>query len=275
MSPKFLHTLVLSKVDLRWSEKFKAWYSVGKIGLVSVGKKDINAQIDGYIEIKKETTGDAVEMYLEAEPQTWYHIRYSNNVLLTKAQHGSYDEIIGFKAKGDYNTATQYGFYLGDEQEKDLFVRHFRKDYLGDNSKPKAAPARPVSEGSFDFMEDKKKKKKAKDEAAFDEGSQPAADAPVEDTGKKKKKKDAAFDTDTDPAAAPAEDTGKKKKKDDAAATAPTDAPVDEGKTAAQMKKEEAAKAKEAERLKKEEEKKAKEAEKKKKKGEEDPFGDS
>ncbi|PJJ48794.1 hypothetical protein [Hymenobacter chitinivorans] len=252
VSPKFLHTLVLSKVDLRWSEKFKAWYSVGKIGLVSVGKKDINALIDGYIEIKKETTGDAVEMYLEAEPQTWYHIRYSNNVLLTKAQHGSYDEIIGFKAKGDYNTATEYGFYLGDEQEKDLFTRHFRKDYLGDNSKQKAssAPPKPVSTGNFDFMEDNKKKKKKDKDAAVDEASQPAADAPVEDTGKKKKKdKDVVAD--------------------------PATPPVDEGKTAAQMKKEDAAKAKEAERLKKEEEKKAKEAEKKKKKGEEDPFGDS
>ncbi|TGE26211.1 hypothetical protein [Hymenobacter metallicola] len=267
VSPKFLHTLVLSKVDLRWSEKFKAWYSVGKIGLVSIGKKDINAQIDGYIEIKKETTGDAVEMYLEAEPQTWYHIRYSNNVLLTKAQHGSYDEIIGFKAKGDYNTATEYGFYLGDEQEKDLFTRHFRKDYLGDNSKPKAAPARPVSEGNFDFMEDNKKKKKKDKDAAFDEGTAPA-DAPVEDTSSKKKKKDKDAAADD----ASAEDTSKKKKKDEAAATEP---PVDEGKTAAQMKKEDAAKAKEAEKLKKEEEKKAKEAEKKKKKGEEDPFGDS
>jgi hypothetical protein len=276
VSAKFLHTLVFSKIDLRWSEKFKAWYSVGKIGLVSVGKKDINAQIDGYIEIKKESTGDAVEMYLEAEPQTWYHIRYSNNVLLTKAQHGSYDEIIGFKAKGDYNTATEYGFYLGDEQEKDLFTRHFRKDYLGDNSKPKAAAARPVSEGSFDFMEDKKKKKKAKDEAAFEDTNKPT-DAPVEEPSSKKKKKDkeaaAADAAATDPAAEPTEDAGKKKKKDTAAD--PAAAPVDEGKTAAQMKKEDAAKAKEAEKLKKEEEKKAKEAEKKKKKGEDDPFGDS
>ncbi|TGE14842.1 hypothetical protein [Hymenobacter elongatus] len=281
VSAKFLHTLVLNKVELRWSDKFKAWYSVGKIGLVSVGKKDINALIDGYIEIKKEATGDAVEMYLEAEPQTWYHIRYSNNVLLTKAQHGSYDEIIGFKAKGDYNTATEYGFYLGDEQEKELFTRHFRKDYLGDNSKPKAAAARPVSEGSFDFMEDKKKKKKAKDDAALEESTQPAADAPVEETKKKKKDKDAAVDAATtpDPAAdMPTEDTGKKKKKKDEVAdeaTPPTDAPVDTGKDAAQLKKEEEKKAKEAEKLKKEEEKKAKEAEKKKKKNEDDPFGDS
>ena len=135
VSAKFLHTLVLNQVNLRWNEKARAWYSVGKIGLVSVGKKDINALIDGYIEIKKESTGDAVELYLEAEPQTWYYLKYTNNVMLAKAQHGSFDEIIGLKAKGDYNTATEYGFYLGDDQEVQLFLNHFRKDYLNETGK--------------------------------------------------------------------------------------------------------------------------------------------
>jgi len=289
VSAKFLHTLVLSQVNLVWSPKFNAWYSVGKIGLVSVGKKDINALIDGYIEIKKEATGDAVEMYLEAEPQTWYHIRYANNVLLAKAQHGSFDEIIGYKAKGDYNTATEYGFYLGDDQEKDLFTRRFRKDYLNDNSKVKPVASRPASTESFSPAEDDGKKKKKKKGDEFDTGSTPVADAPVEDTGgKKKKKKDDANDpfNNGDAAATPAptEDTGKKKKKEEAVVEKTTPAePVadaavdakDAAKEAALAKKEEEKKAKEAEKLKKEEEKKAKEAEKKKKAKEDDPFGDS
>ncbi|GAA4001041.1 hypothetical protein GCM10022408_10270 [Hymenobacter fastidiosus] len=287
VSTKFLHTLVLSQVNLKWSPKLNAWYSVGKIGLVSVGKKDINALIDGYIEIKKEATGDLVEIYLEAEPQTWYHIRYSNNVLLAKAQHGAFDEIIGFKAKGDYNTATQYGFYLGDDQEKESFTRHFRKDFLNDNTKKKAVASGTGTGGSsdsFDFMEaDKKKKKKTKDEVAAD-ATEPAADAPVEETGRKKKKKDEANDpfSNGDAAATPpAADPGKKKDvapvvppAAPAVADAPAD-PKDAAKDAAQAKKEEERKAKEAEKLRKEEEKKAKDAEKKKKKNEDDPFGDS
>ncbi|RYU83801.1 hypothetical protein [Hymenobacter persicinus] len=284
VSPKFLHTLVLSQVNLKWSPKFNAWYSVGKIGLVSVGKKDINAMIDGYIEIKKEATGDLVEMYLEAEPQTWYHIRYSNNVLLAKAQHGSFDEIIGYKAKGDYNTATEYGFYLGDDQEKENFTRHFRKDFLNDNSKVKPVASRPA--GTIDFAEDDKKKKKKKG-SEFDMDSTPAADAaPVEDTGKKKKKgKDDAndpFSTADTPAAPPAEDTSKKKKKEEAAVEKTTPAPAPATPPAEPAAVDPKAAAKEADRLKKEEEKKAKEAEKlkkeeekKKKKKEDDPFGDS
>lgn len=251
VSPKFLHTLVLSEVKLRWNEKFKAWYSVGKIGLVSIGKKDINAMIDGYIEIKRESTGDAVELYLEAEPQTWYYLKYQNNVMLAKAQHGSFDEIIGLKAKGDYNTATEYGFYLGDDQEVQTFLNHFRKDFLKETGKRKVNVAQPQSTGNFDFMEggDKKKKKKNKEDVVADDANADAA--PVEETGKKKKKKDEPA-ADADPADAPMEDTGKKKnKKADVAPADDATAPADEPK-------------------KEKKEKKVKE----KKKDPNDPFGD-
>ncbi|HEX8350513.1 MAG TPA: hypothetical protein VF598_11165, partial [Hymenobacter sp.] len=255
VSAKFLHTLVLNKVDLRWSEKQKAWYSVGKIGLASIGKKDINAMIDGYIEIKKEQNGDAVELYLEAEPLTWYYIKYTNNVLLAKAQHGSFDEIIGYKAKGDYNTATQYGFYLGDDQEVQNYLTHFRKEYNINNNGKKIAPV--VSSGNnYDTMEEggKKKKKKGKEEVV-EEGSETADAPPVEEpTKKKKKSKEESSATDTGatppPADAPAEETGKKKKKKEEKveeAAPPTDAPTEEPKK----------------------------EKKKKKKAEDDPFGDN
>ena len=162
---------------------------MGKIGLVSVGKKDINALIDGYIEIKKESTGDAVEIYLEAEPQTWYYLKYTNNVMLAKAQHGSFDEIIGLKAKGDYNTATEYGFYLGDDQEVQLFLNHFRKDYLKETGKRKVNLNQPQSTGNFDFDQDTSKKKKKEEEERPSRGrhaGHAAGRRPPEETGKQK-----------------------------------------------------------------------------------------
>ncbi|QNH62762.1 hypothetical protein [Hymenobacter sediminicola] len=311
ISPKMLHTVVLNKVDLRWSEKFKAWYSVGKIGLVSIGKKDLNVLIDGHIEIHKgDNNTDEVNLYLEAEPQTWYFMKYSGTAMLAKAQHGSFDEIIGRAAKGDYNTATQYGFYLGDDQEVQQYLVRFRRDYLKEDPKKKrAAPVSAASQstGNFDFDQDASKKKKKKgNEPAFDADGMPIEEVPV-DKKKKNKKETAADPNDpfgggdagaapaeapkkkekkADPVAdepAPAEDTSKKKK-EKAAEPAPTPAkPAATPEPAAtepsidpkQAKKEEERKAKEAEKLKKEEEKKAKEEEKKKKANENDPFGGS
>ncbi|WBO83631.1 hypothetical protein [Hymenobacter yonginensis] len=274
LSPKMLHTVVLNKVNLRWNEKFKAWYSVGKIGLVSVGKKDLNALIDGYIEIRKgENNTDEVNLYLEAEPQTWYFLKYSGTALLAKAQHGSFDEIVGRAAKGDYNTATQYGFFLGDDQEVQQYLTHFRKDYLREDPKKIKAPVSSgaQSTGNFDFDQDTSKKKKKKgNEPAFDADGMPIEEAPVEKK-KKNKKEEAAFGADETPvedtSKKPAEDTGKKAKK----AAEPVAADPADEEPAVDPKQAK----KEAERLKKEEEKKAKEDAKKKKNKEDDPFGDS
>ena len=226
MSSKLMHGIVLNKVNLVWAEKQRAWYSVGKIGLASVLKTDINALIDGYIEIRKEANLDIVELYLEADPQTWYYFKYANNLLLTKAQHGSYDELVAQKVKGDYNTATSYGAYVGYDTDVDQFINHFRKDFLGETGKRKVVAA-PVSTGNFDFMEDngkKKKKKKGQDDTVDEVAPAAATAPPAEDTGKKKKAKDEAPTQAAD--AAPAEDTGKKKKKDKEVTEAPANAPA-------------------------------------------------
>ncbi|GAC1378366.1 MAG: hypothetical protein NVSMB30_26270 [Hymenobacter sp.] len=135
LSPQFLHTLMLSKVNLRWNEKRHAWYSVGKLGLAGAGKQALNALIDGFVEIRRENGADVVVLYLEPEPQSWYFLKYANNLLMTKAQNEDFNAEISSKAKGDYNTATSYGAYPGDFADVDAFRSHFLKDYLGKSGK--------------------------------------------------------------------------------------------------------------------------------------------
>ncbi|GAA4377885.1 hypothetical protein [Hymenobacter koreensis] len=280
VSTKFLHDILLNQVQLVWNEKHKAWHSVGKIGLVSIGKKDINALIDGYIEIKKESTGDAVELYLEADPETWYYFKYAENKMLAKAQHGEFDEILGRAAKGDYNVATDYGFFLGDESEKVMFVNHFRKDYLGQTKplKQQPAAARP-SNSNFDSLDPDvaKKNKKKKDEAPADDfGNDPAAEPT-----KKKKKKDIDPYSQDAPVEEPAKESKKDKKKKEEAAAAPADsAPTEPAAEPAKeskkdkKKKEEAVPAEEPAKPAEPAKEPKKEKEKKAKKKEDDPFGD-
>ncbi|MCC3154833.1 hypothetical protein Q3A66_17120 [Hymenobacter sp. BT770] len=303
LSPKLMHTIMLSKVDLRWSEKRRAWYSVGKLGLAGVGKQPLNALIDGHVEIRRENNTDLVEIYLEPEPQTWYYFKYANNLLLAKSSSENFDAEVGGKAKGDYNTATSYGAFLGDFTDVDAFRSHFQRDYLGKSGKLTARPAAPAP-STFDTFEGKKGKKKKGQEDAFgttDPNAAPAADAAPEPTKKKKKAKandpfgDGVMEDPNAPAAT-AEPANKKEKvkvkaADTPAAADATEPDLKKVKTKtkaadaapdaeaapdpAQDKKEAARLAKEAEKQKKEEEKRKKEEEKKKKKATEDPFGDS
>jgi hypothetical protein len=302
ISPKLVHSLVLSKVNLVWNAKQKAWHSVGKIGLAGVGKQSMNALVDGYVEIKRDNSTDLVEIYLEAEPQTWYYLRYANNIVLAKSSSESFDGEIGGKAKGDPNTATEYGVFLGDYSDVDQFRSHFERDYLGKSGKLAARPAAPA--GSFEGAgvdKDKKKKKKANDPfgdgemtPAADPNAEPAPEptkkkkkakdndpfsegeitpAPAAEPAKKKSKEKAAEPT-ADPAAEPAKES-KKKDKEVAPAADPTAAPAEEPAKKKKKKDQEAAPADPAADPGAEPTVDPGKKSKKKKKTEEDPFGDS
>jgi hypothetical protein len=310
LSPKLLHTLMLSKVNLRWNPKQKAWHSVGKIGLAGVSKQPMNALVDGYVEIKRDNSTDLVEIYLEAEPQTWYYLRYANNIVLAMSSSESFNGEIGGKAKGDPNTATEYGVFLGDYTDVDQFRSHFERDYLGKSGKLAARPAAPPSTQDAG-VDTSKKKKKAKDNDPFGEGEiTPAPDPAAEPAKKSKKKKADPFD-ETAPAdaatAEPAPDPAKKKKKakdndpfsDGEVAPAPAAEPAKEAKKEKEKEAtpapDPAAAPAEEPTKKKKEKKKDQEAapaapaadpgteptvdpgkkSKKKKKAEDDPFGDS
>ncbi len=80
-SKRFLTTLVLSNVNLKWSEENKAFYSVGKLGVSNIANADINAEMDGMVEIRKHASGDQVTIYLEVAPDQWYFFNFQQNKL--------------------------------------------------------------------------------------------------------------------------------------------------------------------------------------------------
>ncbi|TDN37719.1 hypothetical protein E4631_02340 [Hymenobacter sp. UV11] len=215
ISPKLLHTLTLSKVELRWNPKQKAWYSVGKLGLSGVGKQGLNALVDGYVEIKRDNSADIVEVYLEAEPQTWYYLRYANNVLLAKSSSEEFDGEVSSKQRGSIETATDFGVFLGEFEDVDRFRSHFERDYLGKTGKLSARPAAPAKpdEDSFATEKGKKSKKKAKADP-FGDGTITPADEPAKKSKKKEKDSDPLAAPADEPAPEPAKKSKKKKDND-------------------------------------------------------------
>jgi len=75
-SPKLAQGLVLSNLNLRWSEKHNTFYSVGTIGVSNLDATDINAQMEGFVEIRKAAGGDEVTIYLEGSPDDWFYWDY-------------------------------------------------------------------------------------------------------------------------------------------------------------------------------------------------------
>ncbi|MFD3002133.1 hypothetical protein ACFS7Z_17315 [Pontibacter toksunensis] len=172
-SKKLIRSLILSDVRLQWSNDHKAWYSVGSIGLASILKEDVNARMDGYIEMREDMNGlPAVNMYLQSDPYTWYYFSFFENGLTMVSSDDKFNKEIESKSKGSRGTTSNYGIYAGAPIEKNEFVQYFRTNYMKGAEGFKVASEQQVIEPaeSFDTLEEepkkskKKKKKKSKND---------------------------------------------------------------------------------------------------------------
>jgi hypothetical protein len=150
-SPKLLGAVVLSNVNLRWSEKTNAFYSVGKLGVATMFTTDVNAEMDGMVEIRKTANGDEASIYLEASPDVWafYEYRPGNGpgtlgqmVVITSEQELN-DKALAMGNNPDKKAPKPTADLIaGTPDEKDAFVNVFENQYrTRQKPKPKPVPA--------------------------------------------------------------------------------------------------------------------------------------
>lgn len=130
-SPELAKSIVLSDVDLKWSEQNKAWYSTSKISVSNILKTDINARLDGFLEIKKtEGGGESVNLFIQASPGTWYYISYEDNKMLLFSSNDEFNGLISAKSNAGKAKIGDFVFAPGDIAETLTFINEFRKTYF-------------------------------------------------------------------------------------------------------------------------------------------------
>lgn len=125
-SPILAAPIVLSNVNLRWSAVHNAYYSQGPIGVANFGKNNINAQMDGVLEIRRTAEGDEFSLFLQASPDIWYYFDYRLNELGVVSSQLDFNDQLTAKTKGSKSKMTLVT--LGSE-EKDMFVNRFDDFY--------------------------------------------------------------------------------------------------------------------------------------------------
>lgn len=236
--PKFNKSIFLNDVTLNWSPKKRAWYSTGKIGVSHVQNTNINARMDGFVEIRYTGGNPIVTLYLEPSPDSWYYFSYDDlkRFSLRSAQD---DFNVAIEAKGKEGKEGTFFMAMAEAYEKNKFIKNFRKDYLGietsetveekpatqekdkdkedlgteeeEEAKPKPEPKKKKKteeEEDEDAAQKKADKKKKKTEEPKPEGEEPATD---EEPKKEVKPADDEVGGETPPAE---EDKTKKKKKE-------------------------------------------------------------
>ncbi|MFT2009242.1 hypothetical protein ACMA1I_11250 [Pontibacter sp. 13R65] len=169
VSSKLVRSLLLNNVNLNWSAEKKAWHSVGKISLAGILKEDINAQVDGYLEVRQEYGKPVVNLYLQSDVYNWYYFSFVDNGLIIDSSDDKFNKVIRSKSKGSRElTATNYGFFVAQPAERTNFVSYFRTSYLNGKEDFKLSSAARSFDNAapvgydYDEEDSNKKKKKSK-----------------------------------------------------------------------------------------------------------------
>ncbi len=131
VSSNLIKNLVISDINLKYNKEHRAWYSEGKIGLSNILREDINAKVDGFLEIKKTENGDMFNMFLQISAGSWYHFSYYDNRLILSSANAEFNDIIAGKTNVNKASLGEYVFVPGDVAEALSFVNRFRKEYYG------------------------------------------------------------------------------------------------------------------------------------------------
>ncbi|MDI9866187.1 hypothetical protein QM480_17725 [Flectobacillus sp. DC10W] len=160
INSKLNTSLVFSKVNLRYSDQQSAFYSIGKLGLASIGGTDINSEVDGYLEIRKTNEGDEFYLYLAPNEDTWYFMGYIKGEMGVISSDAEFNNAVAAKAKGVKKGSGKNAYiFLGvGAEEKLAFVERFMEAYRVKDTKQKK-----VAQGDDKTKKVEKKKEEAKD----------------------------------------------------------------------------------------------------------------
>lgn len=129
---KMAGSMVFSKVTMKWSPQHHAWYSDDKVGLSNILKYDINALIDGFIEIKRTSErGTVMNIFIQASADCWYYFGFEDNRLIIYSSNDEFVDAIASKSNINKAGFGEYAFVDAGLQDVLKFVDRFRLDYLG------------------------------------------------------------------------------------------------------------------------------------------------
>ncbi len=130
--PALVKPIVFSNVNLKYSQKAKAFYSEGTLGVSNMGRYDINGAFEGFMEIRKNEDGSPVfHAFFKASPDAWYYFGYEDNRLMIQSSDPAFNTLIAKKTNASKAKVGELVFIPGSDDETLAFINRFRKTYYG------------------------------------------------------------------------------------------------------------------------------------------------
>ncbi|MEQ8240536.1 MAG: hypothetical protein RIA69_15055, partial [Cyclobacteriaceae bacterium] len=125
-------SILISNTKMKWSQPESAWYNYTKIGISNILDNDVNAKMDGFMEIKKDASGqDMFNLFVQAAPGSWYYISYTENNLLMHSSNEEFNAEVASKSNIDKAKPGELILVSGDDNETLTYINSFRRRYFG------------------------------------------------------------------------------------------------------------------------------------------------
>ena len=120
---------VFSNTPFSWSQKDKAWYNTSTVNLSNIGPRDVNAAIDGFVEVKYINEYESLfTLFLQPAPELWVYISYDGNNLTTFSSNERYNsEMLDSSRSRDKFIPIK----VGEESIVLDYINSFRLNYFG------------------------------------------------------------------------------------------------------------------------------------------------
>jgi hypothetical protein len=124
-----------------------------------MGRNDINAEMEGLLEVRRTNQGDEFSLYLEASPDVWYYVDYSQKQLGITSSLVEFNDLLTARYSNTRSREVQIA-PLGIE-EKTMFMDRFADAY-----EPALKKAKIAAKPGAPTANTKKKPVKKKEETA-------------------------------------------------------------------------------------------------------------
>ena len=122
------HTLLFTDLHLKWDPKSNSFISQGPIGLGYIAGMAVNKYVNGYVQIEKGRSGNAVHIYLEVSKNQWYFFSYRYGVMQVISSDNDFNTHIEELSPGkrilNAGSDTEYYEYVISTRRKKIdFIR--------------------------------------------------------------------------------------------------------------------------------------------------------
>jgi len=126
----FNKNLILSNVKLKWNQNTRSFRYHGTIGVIRVGNKAVNKEVEAYIELSKRGSGDLLDICFIVDPNTFYYFGYNPGSMQVTSSNKTFNSIILSLKDTDRKLkvkpgATGYIYTLAPDRRVDLFLTRY------------------------------------------------------------------------------------------------------------------------------------------------------